>query len=406
MDMSTAVTSMLDTRFRNHQFRTGRERCLDSTLKNGTDTSSYTKERGTNRNTSKSTLRRPHTFHVKREHFMLHSLNQEEDKPHLKDHIVERAALAIQQRNHQKNSLGLSENDTFPRHIRQGSSTSRRGSSSSITSEVESDLDTLLTLRSRRLSSCSGSSEQSLTANEQQRIHLRMNSDGIISPNCKSVSPHHDRSLNSSNSTDRGNPTLHPLFVPPNSKSCQYSSHPNHFPNTHSTSNLHQQAASSNSSVPNSPLYKTTCNGFQTTNRFSLGTDTWRHRSVEELNTLERTAAVVKYDKPRSESDSDSEKEVLYTFQSNQRPITVLVRCKSSVALHHHPNSGGADPDKDDKNLRITKSSLNLATSSSDNTSEHMTVTERGASLRKNKEIWDFSQRRCHGKVKSWFSDL
>lgn len=444
MDMSKTLTSILDTRFKPHSGRhvhvsndatsscwiqnpnykeisRSGEGHFESRMNQG-DTKSSSSQNLVQeadqwklinhpfQKITRSKLKRPHTFHVRREHLQFHSLNQDSEKEG--DHFVARAALAIQQRNYQRQSLRLSESEGISRHVRLGSnSLSRKGSTSSISSEVESDLDALLDLQSRKLSSCSGSSEQSLTAIQQQRMHVRTDSDGVIQTNSKRAPRFHRESSNDSIGSVQGTrlqipePQFRRLSAP--SKCEPYTNPPlSYSANTHSHPT--PQAAILEPNVdafrPHEQETNNTVNELYLETAYSLAQGNRMHKSVEAINTSTHS----EFSKEASEqSNVDPEKEVLYTFQNNYRPITVLVRCKSSLTLN---NSSETEDNEEENRLRATKSSVNLARSYSDKSlggqEEGTRVRSKGESTLGKKEIWDFNKRRSRRKIKRWSSEL
>ena len=424
MDMCNTLTNILDKRFTPHSRshvsndtssnwiqnpnykeigRSG-EGHFESQMNHGDAKSSSTQNLNHPfQKVTNSKLKRPHTFHVRREHLQFYSLQQDserEEQHQVKDHHVVRAALAIQQR---RQSLRLSENEGLPGHIRLGSnSMSRKGSTSSISSEVESDIDALLDLQPRRLSSCSGSSEQSLTATQLHRMHVRTDSDGVVLQTNSKRDPNFRRessndSIGSSQGTRLQIPhlTFRRLSAP---SQCE----PYTSPSLSYSSNTHLHL------TPQAAILELNANIFRTqekeVNNTSNETHLRMHKSVEAINTTASS------EKASEQSDADPENEVLYTFQNNCRPITVLVRCKSSLSLN---NSSETLDNAEENKLRATKSSVNLASPDSDKSlggqkeGKKVRSKEEGEStLTGKKAIWDFSQRRSRRRIKRWSSEL
>ena len=268
-------------------------------------------------------LKRHHTFHVRRDHLQLHLQEDSERLPSFRDHLVERAAQAIRHR-HSLSGSRLSGGDSLPwLHRVDSGTTVSRGSTVSISSEVETDLDALRDLRVG-----SYSSEHSLSALPLQVLHSRTDSDSVMDTRVHSIY----RGSSSGSIQATGLDSTH--FRP--------------FSRKISDSHIsrHTECMPTARLVADSRMYK----------------------SVEAIGTT-----------VDSESHSSDEDEVLYTFQNNLRPVTVLVRSKSSHGLQEEEGEGP-------------------------NGSTQFTKERRGSEGKK--EVWNLGQRRHFRTSKSWLSEF
>ncbi len=272
--------------------------------------------------TSNLKLKRHHTFHVTRDHLQLHMQDGDKMIPTFRDHLVQRAAQAIRQR-HSTSTLRLSGGDSLPKLTRIGSTstTLSHGSTISIGSEIATDLDALRDLRSRN---GSYSSNNSLSV-PPHVIHSRTDSDGLFE--VRPHGRHRGSSIGSIQATS--------------------------FDSTHLRSYSRKASDSSLASASKSDINATAYHV----------TDSADIIDIEEAHL--------------------SEDEVLYTFQSNYRPVTVLVQSKSAGNLRE----GTVNP------------SLGVITT----TEFRERVSSEGR-----REMWNFSQQqqRKQRRTKSWLSEL
>ncbi len=277
--------------------------------------------------TPKLKLKRHHTFHVRRDHLQLHMQEGGEMIPSFRDHLVQRAAQAIRQR-HSTSNLRLSGGDSLPKLTRIGSNstTLSHGSTHSIGSEIATDLDAL---RDRRSRQSSYSSDHSLSV-PLHVIHSRTDSDGVFE--VRPQGRHRGSSIGSIQATG--------------------------LDSTYLRSYSRKTSNSSLASVSKSDMNATV------------------NRMTELSDHVTNSAEIIDIEEAHSSDD-----EVLYTFQSNYRPVTVLVESKSAGNLREG----------------TVNSSLGGVTT----TDFRERVSSEGR-----REMWKFSQQREQRRTKSWLSDL